>query len=206
MICMQGVQQEPRTPSPIRSRVISPNNQVHSQNTLKVSLLLGVVLNTTIIMPVMFWRLKRETIHTQIEFFFFFAKVSHSSNSKASCFQGEPAAAAARWFPHTVQQTTHAKTGGELVMKSCWWLTLGLIKITAVSKFQQGRPFPDSDNIFLPDPTPSNSPRFPSRVSQPTNQVFWWRILNVILSPGLPGAEQWSIQLWRASCAEAERE
>ena len=121
----------------------------------------------------MFWRLKRETIHTQIEFFFFFfAKVSHSSNSKASCFQGEPAAAAARWFPHTVQQTTHAKTGGELVMKSCWWLTLGLIKITAVSKFQQGRPFPDSDNIFLPDPTPSTSPRFPSRVSQPTNQVF----------------------------------
>ena len=50
MICMQGVQQEPRTPSPIRSRVISPNNQVHSQNTLKVSLLLDVVLNTTIIM------------------------------------------------------------------------------------------------------------------------------------------------------------
>ena len=74
-------------------------------------------------MPIMFWRLKRETIHSQIEFFFFFfAKVSHSSNSTASCFQGEPAAAAARWFPHTVQQTTHAKTGGELVIKSCWLL------------------------------------------------------------------------------------
>merc|ERR1719237_104073 len=39
----------------------------------------------------------------------------------------------------------------------------------------QGRPFPDSDNIFLPAPTPSASPspspRFPSRISQTENQA-----------------------------------
>merc|ERR1719237_179043 len=35
----------------------------------------------------------------------------------------------------------------------------------------QGRPFPDSDNIFLPAPTPSASPRFPSRISQSENQA-----------------------------------
>ena len=55
-------------------------------------------------------------------------------------------------------------------------INVSLIKKWSFCVSQQGRPFPDSDNIFLPAPTPPTqpqspqSPRFPSRTR--TTQVL----------------------------------